>query len=68
MPSGKTVIYKKTVHIGQRWLTLHTRGMSAKWGRCLRRGDVTTCVLTWNIFEGSGTDKGPVHKAHGQFF
>lgn len=38
------------------------RGMSATWGRHVRRGDVATGVLPRGISEGPG----PVHKAHVQ--
>lgn len=30
--------FTKKVHMGQRWLTLHTRGVSAKWGKGSEEG------------------------------
>lgn len=44
------------------------KGRECQVGRRLRTGEVTACVLTWNVVEGSGTNKGPVHKPHVQSF
>lgn len=67
MPSGNCVIYKKSPHRPKMANTAY-KGRECQVGRRLRTGEVTACVLTWNVVEGSGTNKGPVHKPHVQSF
>lgn len=40
------------------------KGGECQVGKASEEGEVTACVLTWNIFERSVTNGGPVHKPH----